>query len=265
MTAENKITAISREIKQGASVDELAQRIMESGVVKEDTANFIALNWQKFAGLIVLAILFVFLFNQYNTTQTQRSYDASQRLDSVAENFNKYLVDDADTKKTEDNKDLNLMLENVKAIETTHSDLSYAKFALLYKVAADIKSKNFDSANSDLIKFDTTGLLSVSLPKKSSEVEKNDILQELAALMKIRLLIAEGKQEPLLINQNLRSLIYGSRFVNIEAILLLNRIASANPEAIAFTKETTDQILSVRPEMKEILNTSLTQEGYNNQ
>ena len=83
--------------------------------------------------------------------------------------------------------------------------------------------------------------------------------------MKIRLLIAEGKHEPLVIKQNLRSLIYGSRFVNIEALLLLNRIASANPEAIAFTKETTEQILNARPEMKEILNTSLAQEGYNNQ
>lgn len=250
-------------IKYGTSVDELAERLISSGVEKKDTALFLAHNWKKFAGLAGVFLLVFLLSNQYKSTQLKRSYDASQKLESISNSFQQLLINDfaKDTTGTDSQKDINIILENIKAIETSNSDLDYSRLANIYKLALEIKRGEFEQARAELVKFNTSNLFNNTNVKSTKEVSKNNIFDELAALQSLRLEIKEGKSDIGTILERIRSLIYSSRFVDIEAILLLARI-SENTEQKQFTKETIDNFVSIRPENREILANSLSQEGF---
>ncbi|MBP9837734.1 MAG: tetratricopeptide repeat protein [Proteobacteria bacterium] len=252
MTEENTI-------KKGSSVDELSERISGLGVVNHDMASFIAHNWQKIVWAIGIAILVTIVYYQYLGTQQKRSFDAAQRFESAQNQF-KELIASVETKK-DDTKDnvLKAINDNVGLIKTTHSDLEYANLAKLYQASAYLQATQYDKVKEALSSFKYERLLNVSSPKTSKEVEKNELTDELAALMFIRTLIAENKTDAKQLKANLTSLLNASKYVTVEAAVLFYRTATTNEDRIEVEK-IIKQLTAARVELKGVIENLLSQE-----
>jgi hypothetical protein len=261
---------------QGASVEELSKRLSEIEGVNEDMAMFLAANWQRLVGGLFVILLVAVLFYQYRNTQATRMSDASQRFEAASSQFGKILLESRkpesskpeegaaakDGSKTDDfQKSETALMEQLKLLQSTQSDSVYGRLAQLYQAQTAIVSGDFGTAREQLSKFRTSTFAGVQKAKTSAEVKNSDLLDELATMEQARLLLAESKDQPSPQARELfRGLALGGRFLNLEALLALFRTASQADQSDQ-AKQTAQELLAVRPELRDIVSTQLGANG----
>ena len=252
---------------QGASIDDLSTRLGAIQGVNEDMATFIAHNWQRFVGGLVVVLLGVVLYYQYKNAQDSRTGEASQRFEVAAKGYadltqaetppapNAPPDDPADSQKAT----VESVSEQLRSLQSSHADSVYGKFAGLYAAQIAIEAKNFPAAADALSKFNTSRYQTLTKAKRSSEVTDSQVVDELAALERGRLFLAQdaSREEG---RRLLAGIVYGGRFVNLEAALVLFR-TSRTPEEKKAALDTVTGLIAARPELTEIFRTQLAGDG----
>ena len=241
------------EEKRGASIEELAKRMVTIDNSDEDLAKMLANNWQNILWAVILLGVGIVVFREFQATKAKKAEEISQRFSEVQQDFQKLL-----SGKPED-KASPALAQNLHLLTTSYSDESYGRLAAVYEAALLRSEKKYDEARQSLAKFPVGGLFGTVAAKTLNEVEKNDLVLELAALLVVRLGLDDGKTGVAEIRKQLTGLAYGSRFATGEALLSLFRL-SHTPEEKAEARQVAKNVFSARASLKGALLQQLSRE-----
>lgn len=251
MNAEKEISTERR----GASIDELARRMVSIENTDDDVAKMIAANWQNiFWGMVIIAIG-LFVFENFRQTRIKKSGEVAGIFADAQSSFKK----SAESGAAENGAGVN---ESLKLLTTTYSDDIYGKFAHLYQSTLLQQQKKFDEAKQSIpssFNLPIQALFNTPRAKPSREVAANDIVIELAALQTLRLAIDEGKEPIGDIRRKLKGLAFGSRFVTVEAVLALYRISETETEK-SEARDVGSEIANARTSLKGEIERQLSSE-----
>lgn len=259
VSAEAESTAGDKQhppIKRGATVEELARRMVSIDGSDDDIARILANNWQNVLWALVLGAVVIVVFREFQATRQKKAGEIALRFSEVQGDYQKASEAKVNFEPPP------ALVENLKLLSTSYSDDIYGKFAKLYQAKLSTKMKKFDEAYEALRIFPVASLLSTQKAKSIKEVEINDLVVELAALETLRIALAEGKQQLPEIRRQLTGLAYGSRFVTVEALVALNRLADTQAEKDAVGKAAND-VIQAREPMRGFYLKELSAENVN--
>lgn len=253
---------------QNTAVEELAERLGAIQGVSEDTAEFIARNWQKILGAMTVTVLAVLVFGLYRKNVERREGEASQRFQLAAEGFlgTAKMSDPgsngADANNSGEQVDkLRAARDGFEFLSKSYSDGAYGKLSNLYLAELSKREGKLDLVEDQVKKFSYQQYRSIKEAQSVADVTKSDLFDELAALKFARTLLdsveAAKKTEA---REYLTGLAYGGKFVNAEALLALFRSAANEDEKKAAFK-VADSLLSKRPLLRESVTNTLSAEG----
>jgi len=250
---------------QGTPISDLSTRLNALEGVNEDMAAFLAHNWQRFFGALCVVLLGVVLYHQYQGTQAARHSEAAQRFEEAQRQFRRVVMPESPPEGTDAAKDAEAqsatLFEQLKLLESSQGENFYGKVAGLYRAQTLIDQGRPDEAESALQDYKWRSFEGIRAAKTTADVKNNPLEDELAALLEARALISKADDTERLKGRALLSgLVLGGRFLNLEALLALYRIS----ESAEQRKEADDratELLAVRPELREIIQTQLSASG----
>ncbi len=247
------------EPKTGSTLDELANRIGESDL-EPDLARQLAENWQKFFGAMVLVLLGVWLLGEFRTASQKEREDASFRFQNTQDAYLE-LVGEATMEGEGDSsidKAKTVFNENVTLLEKGSSGSVYERLAPLYLAQASIDAGEVEKAKAILSKYgiDTPN----DIPAEQSVNSVEQFVGELASLLYARVLTISSAEDRQAQREYLSALCERSRFVNIEALLLLYRTAQ-NAEEKDSAKSLATKIVTARPEIANAIKDAFSSLG----
>src|SRR5262245_17536099 len=80
------------EEKRGASIEELAKRMVSIDNSNEDLARLLANNWQNILWGVILVGIAVFVFREFHATREKKAGEISQRFSEVQQDYQKVLA-----------------------------------------------------------------------------------------------------------------------------------------------------------------------------
>ena len=214
--------------------------------LNDDLADYIAKNWKKLVWAVVIAIVAVLLIGKYRDSVLQKERLAAHRFSEARELFT-------------DLKDEVAFNDKLSSLKESYSSTVYADLGTLYLASADIKKAKYADAREKLKEFDIESYKNQTEFQVNRRLNKNILTRELAALVYARSIISEGADltEAKTI---LRGLTKTGSFANVEALIVLLRLASSEQErqeVIALAKEITEK----RPEFLNQVNQEFTSLG----
>ena len=225
-----------------SNVDDLAARLQGLEGVNEDTAQFIADNWQRLLWALALVLIAVIIFSEFQSASKQKEGEASNRLTAMQQiaNLNQGTIyPEEDAKK---------LFEQAKVLEDSFGRSSYAEFANLYEASAHFSQANYDEARKSLQSYSLDTFESIKAPVTFSSPTAKELARELAMLLFIRVSLAEGKESFEKNRDRLTALSYGSKVVTTEALVTLHRLADTDGDK-AHAQTVTAAVLKARPEL----------------
>ncbi|MCB0324302.1 MAG: tetratricopeptide repeat protein [Bdellovibrionales bacterium] len=233
----------TNEPKQGASVDDLGRRFTASSE-DQDFARTMAENWQKLLGALVVVLLAVWLYEEFQSAAERRRAEASGRFSALQATF-------ADLEKSEA-KDGDapspavVLQDTITQLSSSDAETVYAQLAPLYSAQAALSQGSLEAARGTLQQFGVAD--PAAIPAGTTVLEPKQFISELAALLYARLLVKDPNVERQAAASYAATLAERARFVNVEALLLLYRIAETE-EARASAKEKARELIAARPEL----------------
>lgn len=219
------------------------EKLARAEGVDHDLASALAQNWQRVLGGFLSVLLAVWVYGEYKSAKENRLAEASKRFAQVQETLEK-LQEGEDKDKL-----VKLLADNVTALKTTFDGTSYSELADLYQAASLRSQDKYEEAEKSFRQL-------FQLPS-SKELDRNDLIRELAGLGLARTLIDQQKTDDAQII--LSQLIKSSKVVNVEALIALARI-SEQPEVVeGLAKE----LKNSRPELGEQVDKEMVPFGIN--
>jgi len=222
------------ERQSTSDLEELSERLRGTDGKHGDLSDIIANNWQKLLGSLAVVLLTVALIGEYRSAENRKIGEASLRFE--------------DARSSLDNPDI--LREKLRVLTTGHSDSLYGKIAPLYAASADIQTKDFDKARERLAQFDLGIVNGTRSAVLDEEITPEEFVNELASLMYLRMLVAEKKTEKAKLAELIGNLVSGAKFVNLEALIMLFRLANTEEERKNAQAAATE-LVSSRPTLRE--------------
>jgi len=127
----------------------LADRLGEVDGVSEDAAVFMAENWSRFVGLVVLLILLVFGYNEFKASGERKQAQASDGFSRIQQAL-KEIENTAPEDKDQLEKSNRAFEDSIDVLRSKYSDSVYASFASLYSARKLIGENKYDEARATL-------------------------------------------------------------------------------------------------------------------
>lgn len=200
--------------------------------VDHDMALVLADNWQRVLGSFLAVLLAVWVYGEYKSAKENKVSEASKRFQQVHETLVKL---QAGGEKPE--QLAKLLTDNVTALKTTYDGTSYSELAELYEASSLRAQGKFEEAEKSFTKL-------YQLPS-SKELDRNDLIKELAGLGLARTLIDGQKEKEA--ETVLSQLIKTSKVINVEALVAFARVSDQHDlvEGLAI------ELKNSRPELAE--------------
>lgn len=257
-------------IRNGANIDELAERLRSTKGADEDIVTLLATNWQKIVGAFAVVLLLVWIINEAKMAKENKAGEASQRFQNVqtvfgelgapkpAEATAKEEAKNGEESAKEEQSKEQTFQDNIKLIEKNYSESIYSKMAPLYLAAADLDKGQLPQVRDILVKNYAADTISNRL--NSGEDVPGRVVSELAAVLYGRLLIKEGRTADA--QSYLEKLALNASVVNVEALVLLYRTAENEEQRKAAVK-TARELQTKKPELADSVKQELAMAGVN--
>ena len=274
-----------QESPENQSVEELAGRLSEVEGINDDTAQFLAENWQRFVGILVLAVLAVWLIGQFRSAVETKAGEASSKFSEIQGKFSALdakvpaAIEETTSEETSSEETTEAIQEKASnktavvdsafVLEKNYSSSSYAKFAPLYLAKLKINENKFAEAR---IELEALGALK-ALGQAITPAKLNDTIlkSELASLLygKSFLLEADSEADEAkkaeLINQaktHMTKLASNASVVQAEAVISILRTAKNNSEKQNATS-LAEAVLERTPDLRDTLSREFSRLGIN--
>ena len=272
--------------ERSRDVEELSAQLRSLEGVDVDVADLLANNWQRFAGIVVLLLIGTWLYGGYKSTKEQRLMIAAERFQSIQGGFDqlrspedaekKAAEKKAEEKKPEDakvedtqpaaNADTNVLKSfqaESELLVSTERDSSYGRLAKLYEAAQAMRERNFEQTDKILADFNVAKIATTAapVPKTGKHEDPERFVSELAAMLHARTMLAKDAGANMAsVRSYLSELATNARFVNVEALILLGRLAESE-ENKAQVKVLSQKVIESRPELRPTVESELAQLG----
>jgi hypothetical protein len=266
---------------KASSYDELAERLRDTKGVDQDIGMLLALNWQRVLWGLAIVLLVVWLVGFWKESKEKAAGQASQRFEEVQTAYtalvSKQTKESESEKKADEVKGGNengaaakqqdqsrdeqvtrTFMENISLLRKQEG--VYGELVPLYQAAEEIQRGNWEEAKQQLSQYGSEKYLERLDKKVSRPLTEEPFVSELAALIYLRLLIAEGITDPAVIRAKLNTLVSAGKFVNVEALIMLFRI-SAGPQERLEAENSAKELASSRPDLAEMLKVELGNQG----
>lgn len=270
---------------QGASIDDLATRLGAIQGVDEDTANFIAHNWTKLLGGLVIVLLSLAVAHMYRDAKDSRRGAAAQQFSEISQLYESLVLQQnpdspesedpsADPKKLPQGlsadaaKNLESMfVGKLPALENTDRGQIYGSLAGLYRVADDLRKGDAAAARENLAKIHRAELSGLTHVRPMKEVQNLPLADELAAMLAARVELLDGKTDRA--REQFVGIVRGGRFLNLEALIALVRLdaisgkPAATPAGAASLapRDLALELVAARPELRDVVSRALQDQG----
>ena len=248
---ENKTGGLPTDAPESSPVDSLADRLGEVEGISEDTAEFLAENWQRFLGMAMLVIIGLWIFNQFNAAVDKKSGEASAK-------FSKIQAKNISLLETPQEKDAVAIKDTIDVLAKSYSNSPYATLAPLYNARLLISKGEFDQARKQLM---AEGAMKFS---KTPEIDDEVLRNELASLLYAKSYLIEADRvsagSDSLIQTSKKSLTEiaeKAHIVNSEALIALIRLAKGSKEkdeVLSLTESVLEDNPAVRPIIEQEYN-----------
>lgn len=263
--------------RQPASINELASRLGAIQGVDEDTANFIAQNWSKLLGSLVIVMLIIVVSHKYRDALEARRGSAAEQFADIRQLYESLVVQRTDGSPEESSpeakepaKPLSPEAEReleakftgkLPALENTDRGNIYGSFAGLYRVAEQLRKKDVAGARESLAKTRVADYTAVKKVLTISETQATSLPEELGALLAARTELLDGKLDRA--GEMFARIVRGARFANLEALIALKRMAELpnSPVRLDSVRDLSTELLAARPELREVVTKALQEQG----
>lgn len=264
------------ETKQGSSLGELEDRLSTEklgGELEADIAKVFAVNWQKFAGFIVLLVVGVYLVEFYKNTQLNARGENAEKLGKVQEIYKTILlpedVQNGEVKGEEGAKaaaekaekqatERKSLDENISLLVKSRTKSSYKELGKLYQATLALKEGKLSEAKEAVSGLAWAEGFDVA---KQEKIDDKRFVQELASLIYARILINENKEDLSKVSAYLSQLCDNATFVNLEALLILANISIGEEQRDSVSKRAA-AMMKAKPEIADSIKTELSSMGY---
>ena len=243
----------------GASLDDLETRL-HAGGIDEDIATMIAHNWRKAVGAAIVVMLGVWLFETYRSMQRTKLGEAAEQFGAMQSEFAKALATNAFSPAVgaEGESTRGALESQLQVLKSEISGTSYGKFAELYRAQSALQRADFTAAQKALAPYDVFRFRELKSPELTKDITRSDLFSELATMLAARTFIAEQsakdptKGSPDAV-QLLQGLVYGGRFLSLEALVALVRYSSVvELPAGASVTDIAKAYIAARPQLSEL-------------
>lgn len=253
---------------KGASLDDLETRL-HSGGMDEDIATVIAHNWRKAVGAAVVVVIGVWLFETYRAMQRTKLGEAAEQFSTMQSEFAKALASNAfaPSAGAEGESVRGALDSQLQVLKSEISGTSYGKFAELYRAQSALQRGDYEGARKALLNYDVVRFREFATPVAASELTRSDLFSELATMLAARTLIAEQAAKDSATPspeaaQLLKGLVYGGRFLSLEALVALARYSSVvQLPADTDAKAVATAYIAARPQLSELVYAELEKIG----
>ncbi len=243
---------------------ELADKLVKDYGFSESTANNIAYNWKRFLGFIFILFLIFWAINGYKKGREKMVSEASFGFTQAQASFNSI---DYKEDKTKQEKELNKKAkksfeETVNLLSTESSGAGiYYRLAKFYKALGSLNEDNKTEALKELSSFNIDKFYTAKEITSSTKVNSSDFIDELSALVNLKILYEQNPLDKSLYADKLESLIKSSNLVTVEAILFSFRISTNQKEKEDVVK-LAKEVITKKPEYRDLLQKELSKEGF---
>jgi hypothetical protein len=243
---------------------ELAENLKGIEGVTEDAAEYLARNWQKAIGVLVLALLAVWVIGEYQNASRVKLGEASQRYSNAQAIFSKIFSSrgnsenkavEVSDKEPEADEDVAVLRENLSLLEE-ESHATYSKLAELYLAATEFVFGDKKAAANKLNQLISSNAQTSEKVLTSSEAGEVNFAEELARLIAARNFAGDRAEK----RSKLVSLVKTGTFTNLEALISLVRISQSSEEK-AEASQLAKALQDARPEQSEEIQSNLKQLG----
>ena len=252
----------------GASLDDLETRL-HSGGMDEDIATVIAHNWRKAVGAAVVIVIGVWLVETYRAMQRTKLGEAAEQFSTMQSEFAKALANNAFAAGAgaEGESTRGALDSQLQVLKSEISGTSYGKFAELYRAQSALQRGDFEGSRKALLSYDVLRFREFAAPVSDSELNRSDLFSELATLLAARTMIAEQATKDSTTPspeaaQLLKGLVYGGRFLSLEALIALARYSSVvQLPSETEAKAVATAYIAARPQLSELVYAELEKIG----
>lgn len=190
----------------------------------EDLAELLANNWQRAVGILVIALVIVWMFNEYQGASLTRQYAASESFASVQSAYQSLAGANAASSEEQElqGNEKELLEENLQVLRSSHEDLLLSKFAELYHAQQLILQAKFEEADKVLAPF----LSGAETAKTKTSAEA--IVGDVASLIAARSLLIQEKGEEA--QRLLYSIFQRGGVASVESAVLLASLVEGSEE-----------------------------------
>jgi len=265
MTSQQETSNQNEENKPPSELPEqgsnLADRLGEVDGVSEDAAVFMAENWSRFVGFVVLLILLVFGYNEFRASGERKQAQASDGFSRIQQAL-KEIENTAPENKGQLEKSNRAFDDSIDVLKNKYSGSVYAEFAPLYSAKKLIGEQKYAEAREALKqamgKRFATGV--VAAVTSGTTTKPESIAQELAALIEAKSWLLGEKPDLKMARERLAVVAKNGELISGEALVTLAKISinSAEKEEL---KTLANEVLKSRPQLREQVESAFTLEG----
>lgn len=258
--AEEPVEQSSRS-RQSTPIGDLEKEFSKLSGDDENVAELLANNWQRVLGALVLTLLGVWLYNEYQTASLTRKYSASEYFTGVQSAYEELLALNAKPPTAEETGESvrdaflekeRLLTENAKLLRSTSKDSVYPELADLYEAKFLLSAEKRNEALKLLEPYLATA---VSPKDRSSQAA---IAADLAGLLKARSDIDIKALDDA--RSELLKIIKRGGIGSVEAVIALASISST-PEQRAELRSVAEATIATFPELAEAMKQEMNKAG----
>ncbi len=246
-----------------SELEDLTDRLRTLEGSEDKLTEFVAANWQKVVGGVVVLLLVVWLVGAVREANNKKLEGAALEFSQAQSMYESvfFPAEGVTLTAEELQKKQSALIENVKVLTEEDVSGSYALFSGLYSAAYRLRTGELDKAREELAKYNLARFSGVSSVAKRSSLNAKSLSDEFAALLNVRLLLS-AKDAPQIpeIRKQLKEIALGAQLVNAEAVMILARLSDSDGEKTE-VREISLALGAARPELTEELTRGLGKYG----
>lgn len=234
-------------------LNELASRLRSvEAKPTDEVSKLIAENWMRVVFAMLIAGLFVWLWNEVRTSQEKALGEAAQRFSTSQEAFLALLQAPPDDKtKLEERR--KAIQDTLDSIRNNYGKTVYAPLAVIYEAAIDLSL----GKNSEALALLQSAKLDGPVLSAPAKLDEDAFVKELGAFLVARASLQENAGEG---RRRLEELFRNGTFSNAGALSVLLGLSSPDERQVLVS--TAKQVAASKPELRKPFNSVLAPFGY---
>ena len=247
----NQENTIPTQNETNTTADDLAKRLVESGVIEKDLAEQIAENWQKVLVAVLVIIFAVWMYNQSIESSNRRLEQLSSYFIEGQNAFSVMQQSDSASQK----QATDVFLSNMNILSEQDKNGFYGSLAQMYLSHYYLSQGENEKADEILTQYNPTLNTITTISKKS-------IVQGTAIFLTAQQLLSlDNEESDVTAKELLVSLMINSQTLQIESFITYVRVFEPEGKLSSELNEIYNNITQINPEIKPVLDSALRAVG----